>query len=449
LGLKMKKNLSRRKFIATTAMATTAFTILPRHVLGGPGYKAPSDTLNIACVGIHGKGRSDIQAVSSENIVALCDVDLKQGIETRKKHLKASQYQDFRMMLEKEKNIDAVTVSTPDHNHAVIAIAAMQRGKHVFVQKPLTRTVYEARQLAKAAKKYKVVTQMGNQGHSGEGARLINEWIWDGAIGDVSVIHAWTDRPIWPQGEIKRPEEILSVPPSLDWTTWLGPAPKRPYNPAYHPFNWRGWRDFGTGALGDMGAHIIDHPFWALDLGSPKTVQATSTNFSAESFPLTSEVTWIFAGKKGKPDIKFVWIDGGKLPPRPENIEPDRKLGGPDGGVIFYGSKGNLMHGVYGAQPRLIPETFMQAYKRPEKTIPRSPGIHKEWIEAIKNGTKSTTDFAYSSRLTEMMLLGNIALLTQKYDTVLEWNAKKFKFTNLDEANEFLQTDYSSGWSLD
>jgi predicted dehydrogenase len=445
----MKNKLSRREFIGTAALASAAFTIIPRHVLGGPGYKAPSDTLNIGCVGISGKGTSDIQAVSTENIVALCDVDLALGTETRKIHPKANQYQDFRVMLEKEKNIDAITVSTPDHNHAVIAMAAMQRGKHVFVQKPLTATVTEARKLAEAAKKYKVVTQMGNQGHSGEGARLINEWIWDGALGDVTEVQAWTDRPIWPQGEIVRPTTIPSVPTSLAWNVWLGPAPHRPYQPIYHPFNWRGWRDFGTGALGDMGAHIIDHPFWALDLGAPKTIQASSTKFSSESFPAASVVTWMFEGKNGKPDIKFVWRDGGFVPPRPENIEQGRKLGDSDGGVIIYGSKGALMHGVYGTQPRLIPETFMQSFTRPAKSIPRSPGIHQEWIQAIKDGTKSTTDFEYSSRLTEMMLLGNIAILTQEHNTILEWDAEQFKFTNLEVANQFLHKEYAPGWSLE
>jgi predicted dehydrogenase len=444
----MKNKLSRREFIGTTAMASAAFTIIPRHVMGGPGYKAPSDTLNIGCVGIDGKGTSDIAAVSTENIVALCDVDLTHGTRTRKIHPKANQYQDFRVMLEKEKNIDAVTVSTPDHSHAVIAMAAMQRGKHVFVQKPLTSTVNEARKLAETAKKYKVVTQMGNQGHAGEGARLINEWIWDGAIGDVTEVHAWTDRPIWPQGQIDRPKEIPSVPTSLVWNVWLGPAPHRPYHPAYHPFNWRGWRDFGTGALGDMGAHIIDHPFWALDLGAPKTIQASSTKFSDESFPAASIVTWTFEGKNGKPDITFIWRDGGLFPPRPENIEPGRKMGNVDGGVLYHGSKGVLMHGVYGEQPRLVPETFMQSYKRPEKTIPRSPGIHQEWIQAIKDGTKSTTDFEYSSKLTEMMLLGNVALLTQEYNTILEWDAEQGKITNLDQANAFLQKEYAPGWSL-
>lgn len=445
----MAKNISRRNFIGTTTLATAAFTIVPRHVLGGPGYKAPSDTLNIGCVGIDGKGETDIEGVSSENIAALCDVDMSKGLEARKKHPKANQYQDFRIMLEKEKGLDAITVSTPDHTHAVIAMAAMQMGKHVFVQKPLTKTVYEARKLAEAAKKYKVITQMGNQGHAGEGARLVNEWIWDGAIGDVSEIHAWTNRPIWAQGEIERPEAIPSVPTELDWNLWIGPAAFRAYHPDYHPFAWRGWRDFGTGALGDMGAHILDQPFSALDLGDPKTIHASSTRFSDESFPLASVVTWTFEGKKDKPDIKLIWRDGGILPPRPENLEPGRKLGDDGGGVIYYGSKGNLMHSVYGEQPRLFPETFMQEYNRPEKTIPRSPGIHEEWIEAIKKGTKSTTDFEYSAKLTELMLLGNVAILSQEHNTILEWDAKEFKFTNLEAANELLHYQYSPGWKLD
>lgn len=445
----MKNRISRRKFIGTTTLATAAFTIVPRHVLGGKGYKAPSDTLNIACVGIDGKGETDVEQASKENVVALCDVDLAKGIPTRKKHPKANQYQDFRIMLEKEKNIDAVTVSTPDHTHAVIAMAAMQLGKHVFVQKPLTRTVYEARKLFEASKKYNVVTQMGNQGHAGEGARLVNEWIWDGAIGDIYEIHAWTNRPIWPQGNLEKPETIPSVPTSLDWNLWLGPAPHRPYHPAYHPFNWRGWRDFGTGALGDMGAHIIDQPFWALNLGSPKTIQANSTYFSKESFPIASIVTWTFEKKNNKNPLKFVWYDGGLLPNRPEDLENSRMMGDEGGGVIYYGTKGKLMHSPYGDQPRLIPEEFMQNYKRPNKTIPRSPGIMEEWFEAIKNGTKSTTDFEYSSRLTEMMLLGNIAILTKEYNTILEWDNKQFKFTNLDQANELLHNDYAPGWSLD
>lgn len=442
-------NKSKGKVIPALAAAGTGITIVPRKVLGGKGYKAPSDTLNIACVGIDGKGRSDIEQCATENIVALCDVDISAGEDTRKEHPEANQYQDFRIMLEKEKNIDAVTISTPDHTHAVIAMAAMQLGKHVFVQKPLTKTVYEARKLKEASKRYNVVTQMGNQGHASEGARLINEWIWEDAIGDVTEVHAWTNRPTWPQGDIKYYDTIPSVPPTLDWDVWLGPAKKVNYHPDYAPFYWRGWSHFGTGALGDMGAHLIDHPFWALHLDAPKTVQASSTSSTDDSFPAASIVTWTFARKNGQPDLKFYWYDGGIIPVRPEDLEATRIIGSESGGVLINGTDGKLMHATTGANPRLIPESFMQDYGLPEKTIPRSPGIHQEWIEAIKNGTKSSTDFEYSSKLTEMMLLGNIAILMRDENTILEWDTKKFKFTNLDKANELLHYDYRSGWSLD
>lgn len=439
-----KKGITRRNFIGTTALATAAFTIIPRHVLGGQGFVAPSDKLNVACIGIGGKGESDSAAMENENVVALCDVDEIHGSKTREKYPKARFYQDFRKLFDKEKNIDAVTVSTPDHNHAIIAYTAMQLGKHVYVQKPLTHTVYEARKLAKAAKEYNVVSQMGNQGHASEGARLVNEWIAAGAIGDIHEIHTWTNRPIWPQGDMERPEEIPSLPNYLDWNLWLGPAPYRPYHPAYHPFKWRGWWDFGTGALGDMGAHILDQPFWALNLDSPNTIQASSSKFSDQTYPLASIVTWTFPEKDGRAPVKIKWFDGGLLPPRPEDLEPERKLGA----VIYYGSDGKLMHNAYGDSPRLIPETAMKEFNPPEQTIPRSPGIYEEWIEAIKNGGKSTTDFEYSAKLTEMMLLGNIAIKMKDKNTILEYDGEKGEFTNLDEANEHLTIKYPKGWEL-
>jgi len=440
-----KSGMTRRSFIGKTSLAAAAITIVPRHVLGGQGYKAPSDTLNIACIGIGGKGKSDSAAMESENVVALCDVDEIRGKDTRLKYPSARFYEDFRVLFDKEKNIDAVTISTPDHNHAVIALWAMQRGKHVYVQKPLTHTVREARILAKAAKKYNIVSQMGNQGHAGEGARLVNEWIADGAIGDVHEVHTWTNRPIWPQGNLERPEAIPSVPNYLNWNQWIGPAPYRPYHPAYHPFKWRGWWDFGTGALGDMGAHILDQPFWALDLDFPDTVVATSTPYSDETYPQASIVTWTFPEKDGRDPVKIVWYDGGLLPPRPVELEPGRKMGS----CIYYGSDGMLMHNTYGDSPRLIPETAMKEYDLPEKTIPRSPGIYKEWIDAIKNGGKSTTDFEYSAKLTEMMLLGNIAIKMKDKDTILEYDGKKGEFTNVDEANEYLDTKHAKGFEVE
>ena len=450
-----KTTVSRRTFLGSTAATAASFMIVPRHVLGGPGQTAPSDKLNIACVGVGGKGRSDTRSVSTENIVALCDVDdnnvaniMKPDPETGAEPYKNAQvFRDFRKMLDKVKDIDAITVSTPDHTHAVIAMAAMKRGKHVFVQKPLTHTIYEARMLAEAAKKYNVVTQMGNQGHAGEEGRLINEWIWDGAIGDVHEVHAWTNRPVWPQG-IEAPKEIPSVPDSLDWNLWLGPAKFRPYHPAYVPFKWRGWLDFGTGAVGDMGAHILDHPYWALKLGHPTTVTASSSARNKDSYPIATIITYEFPKRGKMPPVKLTWYDGGLTPPRPAELEPGRRMGDGGGGVLFVGDKGKMMCSTYGRNPRIIPETRMKEYKRPEKTIPRSPGIHAEWIEAIKAGKKSTTDFSYSGPLTETMLLGVVAVLTADKNTVLEWDPKAMKITNLPEANDYLQMEYRKGWSL-
>jgi len=448
--------LTRREFLGTTATAAAGFVIVPRKVLGGPGYQAPSDTLNIGCVGVGGKGTSDILACSTENIVALCDADDEQMArfmtqkdnkpEYQPKYDRAAKHRDFRKMLEREK-LDAITVSTPDHTHAVIAMTAMKMGKHVFVQKPLTHTVKEARLLAQEAKKRNLVTQMGNQGHSKEGARLICEWIWDGAIGDVREVHVWTNRPIWPQG-IDAPKEIPSVPPTLDWDVWLGPAPWRPYHPAYLPFNWRGWWDYGTGAVGDMGAHLVDQPFWALKLGAPATVQASSTKYTKDSYPLAEVITYEFPARGKMPPARMIWYDGGLMPPRPSVLDNSRMMGDDDGGCLFVGAKGMIMCGTYGENPRILPEQLMRDYKRPEKTIPRSPGIMEEWIAAIKAGKKSTTDFDYSGPLTEAMLLGNVALRMKDAKAVLQWDAVNMQVTNLPEANQFIHKEYRAGWSL-
>ncbi len=451
------KHLSRREFMGRTAAAAAGIMIVPRHVLGGRGYRTPSDTLNIGCIGVGGKGSSDITSCSTDNIVALCDVDdtmiaqfLKSERNTPEQTAmfkKAGKYRDFRVMLEKEKSIDAVTVSTPDHTHAAAAMMAMKMGKHAFVQKPLTHTVKEARLLAKTAKEMNVVTQMGNQGHAGEGARLINEWIWDGAIGEVREVHCWTNRPIWPQG-IEAPKEIPSVPSTLDWNQWLGPARFRPYHPAYHPFSWRGFWDFGTGSLGDMGAHILDHPFWALKLGHPTSVQASSTPFTEDSYPLAEIITYEFPQRGNMSPVTLTWYDGGLMPPRPEGLEPGRMMGDSGGGGLFVGSKAMLMFSTYGNHPRIIPESKMKEYQRPEESIPRSPGIHEEWIAAIKAGTKSTTDFSYAGTLTEVMLLGNIAVAMQEHKTKLEWDGADMQFTNLPDPNQHLHTEYRPGWNL-
>ncbi|NIA28769.1 MAG: Gfo/Idh/MocA family oxidoreductase [Actinobacteria bacterium] len=451
------KGISRRKFVGGTAIASASFMIVPRHVLGGPGYKAPSDKLNIACVGIGGKGRSDSEKMLGENVIALCDADEARASEKSGKEKKnafdlfpkAKYYKDFREMLDKEKDIEAITVSTPDHNHAVIAITAMKMGKDVFCQKPLTHTVFEAREMARVAKEMGVVTQMGNQGHAGEGARLICEWIWDGAIGDIREVHVWTNRPIWPQ-DLEAPTTIPSVPPTLDWNVWLGPAKWRPYNPVYLPFKWRGWWDFGTGALGDMGAHLIDSAYWPLKLKYPTTVQASSTPYTKDSPPMAEIIAYEFPARGKMPPVTLKWYDGGLMPPRPAELEPGRRMGDGGGGVLFIGSKGKLMCGTYGRNPRIIPETKMKAYKRPEKSIPRSPGIHEEWIAACKKNdpNATTTRFGYSGPLTETMLLGNVAVRMHDKYIALEYDGETGKITNLPEANDLLNFNYREGWSL-
>jgi len=443
-----KKTINRRQFLGTSA-AAAAFTIVPRHVLGGAGYTSANEKLNIASVGAGGRAKSDINEVSSENIVALCDVDDKRASETYQNYPKAKKYKDFRVMLEKEQNnIDAVIVATPDHTHAAAAMMAMKMGKHVYVEKPLTHSIYEARMLTKAAKKYKVATQMGNQGHSGEGNRLIVEWIADGAIGDVTEVIVWTNRPYgyWPQG-INRPKDTPAVPDTLDWDLWLGPAPARPYHPAYVPFKWRGWWDFGTGALGDMGCHLIDTPVWALNLGHPNSVEASSTPVFEETAPIGSMVTYNFPARQNMPPVKMTWFDGGLKPPLPEELTADRRIGDKSGGVLMIGTKGKLSCGCYGEGPRLIPFERTKTYKKPEKTIRRSNGHHKDWIEACKTGNfdLASSNFSYAGSLTEIVLLGNLAVRTGKK---LLWDGGNMKVTNIPEANQYVQRQYRQGWSL-
>jgi len=453
--------MNRREFLGGAA-GVAAFTVVPRHVLGGAGQVAPSEKLNIAGIGVGGQGAGDIANVASENIVALCDVDHRQAAETFKRHPNARQYADFRVMLQKEaKNIDAVVVATPDHTHAVASMMAIKMGKHVYCEKPLTHSMQEVRELTKAAREAKVATQMGNQGHSGEGIRLICEWIWDGAIGTVREVHAWTTHAVWPQG-MQRPKETPAVPEGLDWDLWLGPAPHRPYHPAYVPAFWRGWWDFGTGGLGDMGCHNLDPVFWALKLGAPTSVEASCSifvptitwdkPFNTESYPQASIVRYEFPEREGLPPLELTWYDGGLMPRRPAELEPGRQLGDKLGGVIFVGDKGKLVCGSYGNSPRLIPESRMKDYRRPTPSIPRSVGHHREWIEACKGGKPAGSNFDYAGPLTEMILLGNIAvrmsLKTQDKGLRLAYDGPGMKITNLPEANEFLRRQYREGWSL-
>ena len=439
-----EKKMSRRDFMGGAAAAAMAFTIVPSHVLGGPRRVPPSEKLNIASIGSGGMGASNTRACSGENIVALCDVDQKQAADTFNRFPNARKWKDFREMLDKQKDIDAVIVATPDHTHAVAAMAAMKRGKHVYVQKPLTRTVYEARMLTEAARKYKVATQMGNQGHSGEGVRLICEWIWDGAIGPVREVNAWTNRPIWPQG-IDRPKESETVPSTMDWDLWLGPAPWRPYHSCYAPFAWRGWWDFGCGALGDMACHLLDPVFAALKTGYPSSVSACATEVNKETFPLASIVRLEFPAREGMPAFKLNWYDGGMKPPRPDELEPGRRMTS----VIFNGDKGKLMCGEYGDRPRLLPETRMKEYKRPPKTLPRVKGSHEQnWIDACKGGEPACSNFDYSGPFTEAVVMGNLALRQENLGKKLLWDGENMKVTNDEEANKYVNEPYREGWSL-
>jgi predicted dehydrogenase len=363
-------------------------------------------------------------------------------------------------MLEKETGIDAVCVSTTDSLHAFGAMAAMKKKKHVYCQKPLTHDVWEARQLTLAAREHKVMTQMGNQGHAGEGNRLMVEWIEDGAIGEVTEVHCWTDRPAgyWPQG-ISRPEYVpAAVPDTIDWDRWVGPAPMRPYHPGYLPFNWRGWWDYGTGALGDMGCHILDTPVWALKLGHPTAVQASSSPFTEDSGPIASMVTFEFPARGKMPPVKLVWYEGGLTPPRPTDLEEGRRVG--DGsGVLFIGSKGKILCNTYGEQPRIVPETKMKAYKQPPKRLKRIPnglaGIYADFINAIKTGEPACSNFDVAGPLSEITLMGNLAVRVNLAfrdkglrGQRLLWDGEKMEVTNMPEANQFVKREYRQGWSL-
>ena len=458
--MSQKKKINRRQFLGGAA-AAAAFTIVPRHVLGGIGHIAPSEKLNVAGIGVGGMGKTNLKNIPDENIVALCDVDDKYAAEAYNLYPKAKQYRDFRKMLEKQKDIDAVIVATPDHSHAVIAMMAMKMGKHVYCQKPLTHSVYEARRLTEMAREYKVATQMGNQGHSGEGIRLICEWIWAGAIGPVREVHAWTNRPVWPQGvEMDRPKEEPAVPETLDWDLWLGPAAYRPYHPVYLPSIWRGWWDFGTGSLGDMACHIVDPVFWALKLRYPTSVEACSSTYwhkmweqeegKREIYPRATIVRYKFPAREGMPAVKFNWYDGGMMPERPEELEEGRRLGDKDGGVLFVGDKGKLMCGCYGKNLRLIPEEKMKEYKRPPETIDRIPGgiggHEQDWVRACKGGKPASSNFDYSGPLTETVVMGNLAI--RNPGQKLDWDGSNMKVTNVPEANEYVRRQYRQGWGL-
>lgn len=448
--------MNRRHFLATGAIAST-MAVLPRRIFAST--KSPNEKLNIAGIGIGGMGANNLAACESENIVALCDVDSDYAAKTFAKYPKAKQYKDFRVMLEKQKDIDAVIIATPDHTHAVIALAAMQSGKHVYVQKPLAHSINEARALTEAARKYKVMTQMGNQGHSNDGTRQICEWIDAGVIGEVREVHAWTNRPVWPQGiEAGRPSGV-PVPATLDWDLWLGPAEYRPYHPDYLPIKWRAWWDFGTGSLGDLGCHILDQPFWALKLNSPSSVEGCISTYwegvwkktepKNEQYPRSTIVRYKFPARGNLPEVTLTWWDGGLLPPRPEELGPNGRFSD-DGGVLFIGSKGKLICNCYGIDPRLLPASKMKEFKPPTPSLERVPGgmngHEMDWVRSCKDGKPASSNFEYSGPLSETVLLGNLAVRFP--NSQLLWEGANMKVTNDDEANAFVRRHYRDGWTL-
>lgn len=452
----MKKSYSRREFLRTAAMATAGLTIVPSTVLGKTfGHTAPSDKLNIAGIGVGGMGRRNLANMKSENIVALCDVDWKYAAKTFKDFPNAKQFKDWRVMFDKMgKSIDAIMVATPDHTHAGVTAHAITMGKHTYVQKPLTHSVYESRLLTNLAKKYKVATQMGNQGNSMDWCREITEWIHAGVIGDVYEVHCWTDRPIWPQG-LQEPKGGMTVPSTLDWELFIGPAKMRSYDSAYTPWNWRGFWDFGTGALGDMACHVMDPVYWALDLKYPTSVSANSTLVNLYSPPQAQVVKYVFPARPAKmnvkmPEVTVYWYDGGLMPPRPNELKDGEMMGDRNGGLIFVGTKGKIMTGCYGMNPTLLPRTEMDYFKKPEPWLPRIPGGNgdiwktnaheQDWIRASKesasNRKETSSNFEFSGPFNEMVVMGVLATRLAGLQRELQWDGEKMKFTNISSTDK-------------
>ena len=480
----MDKNntTSRRGFIKKTALTVAGISIIPRHVMG-KGFIAPSDQLNVAVIGGGGKGFSDAVNVwnnGASNIAAICDIDWNMSKKAFEKFPKAKRFKDFRKLLDNMKDIDAITVSTPDHTHAVISLAAMQLNKHVYVQKPLTHNIHEARVLTNAANKYKIVSQMGNQGASGPGVKTMGKWFDDGMIGNVDQVHVWTNRPVWPQG-IKTPIDTPKMLDGLDWDSWVGPAKMVDYHPLYHPFKWRGWWNFGTGALGDMGCHLIDPPFRVLGLGYPTEVESSvgavyskdwTPDYFPESCPPSSRTQLKFpASAKNPTEVKLNWTDGGLRPFHPELIPADHPIGDDNStnGVIMIGEKGIMTCGTYGRNPKIYLNSgeLINAPENKETISLPEHGHHTDWVAACKQGYGSTkhksltSSFDFAGPLTESILMGNLAIRSYNLRhkkgerhvypgrKKLLWDGINMKITNFDEANQFVKREYRKGWSLD
>ena len=443
--------INRRSFLRTAGSAGTAFTILQA---GSARTYAANEKLNIASIGAGGQAGGDINAVASQNIVALCDVDWERAAGSFKRYSSAKQFKDYRVMLdEMGPRIDAVIVATPDHHHFHASLAAIRFGKHVYCEKPLTHSVWEARELTAAARAAGVATQMGNQAQASEQARVVQEYVMDNAVGQIREAHIWTDRPsrglfeeYWPQG-VSRPQDTPPIPATLAWDLWLGPAPERPYHSAYLPAKWRGWWDFGTGALGDIACHYFDPVFRALKLGAPTSVEASSTRVNTETYPVGSMITYQFPARGEMAPVKLVWYDGGLRPPRPVAIKDGDVMG--TNGLLLVGDDAVLMSDW--KRWRIYPEQRAEEYGTPPRKLPRSPGHHVEWLNACKGGPPAGSNFDWAGPMTETVLLGNVALRSQLREdltrTKLLWDSKQFAFTNHDRANQFLRREYRAGWT--
>jgi len=447
----MRTTLTRRAFLGTAGAAVAAFTIVPRHAVAAGGETPPSEKVRIAGIGVGGQGRGDLDSWADQNIVALCDVDLAKAGDVFKKYPNAKPYRDFRKMFdEMEKDIDAVLVATPDHTHSVAAMAAIQRGKHVYCEKPLAHSIAEVRALVKAAREKKVVTQLGNQGHSTESIRMFSEWVWDGAIGNVHTVHAGCGMNYSRVGDLAKLKETPPVPATLEWDLWLGPAPERPYHPMYVPGMWRSWYQFGTGVIGDWMCHVVDPVFWALDLGAPAAIQAQAKGYDpkaqGETCPPGEIITYEFPAKGQRGPVTLHWYSGQSKIPRPKELEEGRKV--TDTGAVVLGDQGAIMYGSHGAGGlRIIPEAKMKEYKLPGKTIPRAKEHHQDWIEAIRSGKPAGSDFSYGGPLTELALLGVIAV--KKLGTRLEWDSQAMQFKNCPEASGLVNPPpFRAGWTL-
>jgi len=452
--------LTRRQFLRAAALTAIALTVKPGRCCAQAKARAPGEKLNIAGIGVGGMGFNNLKACAQENIVALCDVNRDYAAKAFREFTQAKVYSNYREMLEKQKDIDAVIIATPDHTHAVIAMAAMRAGKHVYVQKPLAYSVQEARVLTEAAREHKVVTQMGNQGRSGDAIRLVREWIKSGAIGNVREVDAWTNRPVWPQSvEVERPKETPPVPDGLDWDLWVGPAPFRLYHPGYLR-NWRAWWDFGTGSLGDLGCHVLDVAFWALDLKYPESVEGNISTFwpdlwkrlepRNENYPRSTIVRYRFPARGALPPARLTWWDGGMMPARPPELEPDDQMGDSDGGLMFHGDRGLLICGCFGKNPLVLPEEKMRSLPRKPQTIELIPGgmdgHEKDWIRACKGGKPASSNFDYAGPLSEMVLMGNLAVRFPNQE--LLWDGEHMQIRNHKDANAFVRRDYRAGWTL-